>query len=524
MQKKRLIKIAIIIGAISIAAFGGYKAITTQKNKPIQSLTENNQIEYVVQKGNILNSVSGSGSVTPSDERTIKSEINGIVENILVKEGDVVHKDQELITLKSNTSGNSDEIESIKEKLEESKSQLNELYTSKGKLNVYAKNSGVIKELNLKVGANITENQEVGFIEETEYIYAQSYFFANYLDKIKVGDKASIFISDFMSEYEGEIVSINYLPTQFGGGTFGHEVIAKIKNPGGMSEGNITQITVKKDDGDIESVRAGKMQKNKTESIFASISGKVKELKVNNGQQVNKGDLLFTIESNEIDKKISQLEKEIKQYSEKLNNLSKGHNVYSPIEGTVLKVEVSNEDVVDRSTTLITLADLNGMEVVINVDELDVLKLKIGQEAILKSDVFKDETYTGKISNISLEGNSQNGVTTYSVTISVDDRKQLMSGMNVSVNIVTENKQDILTVPIEALQQTPEGYVVRTKDKDGNVKEVKVEIGSMDKFSVEIISGLNEGDIVLFNLNVPIGPIPNEQPSGAIQSEVMIVQ
>lgn len=503
MIKKKLIKIAIIIGAISIIVFGGYKALATQKNKPNQNLAENKEAEFIVKKGNISNSVSGSGSVTPSDKRTIKSEINGIVENVLVKEGDVVHKDQELITLKSNTSGNKDEIESIKEKLEESKNQLNELYTSKGKLNVYAKNSGVIKEINLKVGANITENQEVGFIEETEYVYAQAYFFANYLDKIKVGDKASIFISDFMSEYEGEIVSINYLPTQFGGGTFGHEVISKIKNPGGMSEGNITQITVKKDDGDIESVRAGKMQKNKTESIFASISGKVKDLKVNNGQQVNKGDLLFTIESDDIDKKISRLEKEIKQYSEKLNNLSKGHNVYSPIEGTVLKVEVSNEDVVDRSTTLITLANLNGMEVVINVDELDVLNLKIGQKATLKSDVFKDDTYTGEISNISLEGNSQNGVTTYSVAIRITERKQLMSGMNVSVNIVTEKKDNILTIPIEALIKTADGYTVNIKDTDGSTKNVKVETGSIDKKSVEVTSGLKEGDIVLYDLNVP---------------------
>lgn len=502
----QLIKRIVIFGAIGIIVFCGYKAISAKGGNIKHEANMSSEIEYIVKKGYISNSASGSGSINPTDKRTIKSEINGRVENVYVKEGDVVQKDQTLISLKSDVSGNDSEAQSIREKLEENKNQLNELYKSQGKLNVYANMSGVVKGLNSKIGDEIVKNQSIGAIEDTEYVYAQSYFFDKDIENIKVGDKATVFISEFLSEHEGEIVSVNHLPVQFGGGIFGYEVIAKIKNLGGMTEGNITQITVNKDSGDIESSRAGKMQKNKEENIESSIGGKIADIKIKNGQRVNKGDLLFTLESEETDKNIEQLEKEIQRYNGKLNNIYKGHTVYSPIAGTVLKVEVSNDDVVDRSTTLITIANLDGMEVVLSIDELDILNLEIGQTATLKSDVFEDEFFTGKISNISLEGNSQNGVTTYSVTVSLDDRKKLMSGMNVSVNILVENKQDILTVPIESLIKTMDGYIVKVKGKDGAVADVKVETGSKDKYNAEIISGLKEGDIVIYTANNSMTP------------------
>lgn len=502
MQKNKIIKLALITGAIGIIAFGGYKLISHQKNNNSQQVNTSNEIEYAVQKGHIYNSVSGSGSVKPSDKRIIKSEINGRVENVLVREGDVVQKDQMLISLKSDTSNDNNEVDSIKEKLDDNRNQLNELYNNQGKLNVYAGISGVVKNLNIKAGDSLVENQNVGLIEETEYSYVQSYFYKDDIEKIKVGDKAYIFFSKFLTEYEGEIVSINHTPVQFGGGAFGYEVTAKVKNPGGFSEGDVTQISLKNNDTVINSANAGKVLKNREENIQTNITGKVSDIKIKNGQYVNEGDLLFTLESDDINKRINQLEKEINQYNEKLNKIYKGHNVYSPIEGTVLKVEVSNDDVVDRSTTLITIANLEGMEVELNIDELDILDLSVGQDAMLLCDVFENEVFAGKISNISLEGNSQNGVTTYSVKVSIDDRKNLMSGMNVEVDIIVENKQDILTIPIESLNKTMDGYTVKVKDKNGNITDTKIEIGSIDKYSVEVISGLNEGDIIIYSINI----------------------
>ena len=519
MQKNKIIKIASITCAIGIITFGGYKLISHQKNDT-QQVTTNNEIEYAVQKGQIYNSVSGSGSIKPSDKRILKSEINGRVENVLVKEGDVVQKDQMLISLKSDTSNDNNEVDSIKEKLDDNRSQLNELYNNQGKLNVYADISGVIKNLNIKSGDSLVENQSVGLIEETEYSYAQSYFYKDDVEKIKVGDKAYIFFSKFLTEYEGEIVSINHTPVQFGGGAFGYEVTAKVKNPGGFSEGDVTLISIKNNNEEINSANSGKILKNREENIQTNIAGKVKDINIKNGQYVNKGDLLFTIESDDINKKINKLEKEIKQYNEKLNKIYKGHNVYSPIEGTILNVEVSNDDVVDRSTTLITIANLDGMEVVLNIDELDILDLSIGQEAILQCDVFENEIFTGKISNISLEGNSQNGVTTYSVKVSIDDRKNLMSGMNVEVDIIVENKQDILTIPIESLNKTMDGYTVKVKDKDGNITETKIEIGSIDKYSVEVTSGLSEGDVIVFDINIQYTPQTDEITDAIIMPAV----
>ncbi len=146
-----------------------------------------------------------------------------------------------------------------------------------------------------------------------------------------------------------------------------------------------------------------------------------------------------------------------------------------------------------------TVADLESMEVKISVDELDINKIKLGQQASITSDVYPDEKFTGKVSKISMEGNSQNGVTTYDVTIKLDDRKSLMSGMNVNVEILAESRENVLTVPVGAVRRMQGEYMVSVKDSSGSVKNVKVELGLATKDKVEITSGLSEGDIVLYS-------------------------
>lgn len=499
-MKSKKVKSAVIVAAILIVAAVGINTVAKKASSADAGPALSAEAEHTVSMDNISISVSDSGSITPTDKRIIKSEINGTVDGIYVTEGDQVEKDQVLIALKSDTANDSrTEIRDIELNIEKAQKDLNNLYENNGNLNIYAPSSGVISGLNIKTGDQISSNYTIANIKDTDNSYLEVYFTKNEFDKISVGDTASIFMTKYFSIQTGTVTEKDSTPVQKGGGIFGYLVTVKMKNPGGYSVGDLAQISVTNSQGTYNGMENGKIADIKEEKTISKISGKVKSVSAENGKYINAGDLIATLEGEDISLQIAEKQNAIQKYQSQMKDLAERDTVYSPMKGTVLKIDVSEEEVVDRTTALMTVADLESMEVKISVDELDINKIKLGQQASITSDVYPDEKFTGKVSKISMEGNSQNGVTTYDVTIKLDDRKSLMSGMNVNVEILAESRENVLTVPIGAVRRMQGEYMVSVKDSSGSVKNVKVELGLATKDKVEITSGLSEGDIVLYS-------------------------
>lgn len=499
-MKSKKVKSAVIVAAILIVAAVGINTVAKKASAADAGPALSAEAEHTVSMDNISISVSDSGSITPTDKRIIKSEINGTVDGIYVTEGDQVEKDQVLIALKSDTANDSrTEIRDIELNIEKAQKDLNNLYENNGNLNIYAPSSGVISGLNIKTGDQISSNYTIANIKDTDNSYLEVYFTKNEFDKISVGDTASIFMTKYFSTQTGTVTEKDSTPVQKGGGIFGYLVTVKMKNPGGYSVGDLAQISVTNSQGTYNGMENGKIADIKEEKTVSKISGKVKSVSAENGKYINAGDLIATLEGEDISLQIAEKQNAIQKYQSQMKDLAERDTVYSPMKGTVLKIDVSEEEVVDRTTALMTVADLESMEVKISVDELDINKIKLGQQASITSDVYPDEKFTGKVSKISMEGNSQNGVTTYDVTIKLDDRKSLMSGMNVNVEILAESRENVLTVPIGAVRRMQGEYMVSVKDSSGSVKNVKVELGLATKDKVEITSGLSEGDIVLYS-------------------------
>jgi HlyD family secretion protein len=144
---------------------------------------------------------------------------------------------------------------------------------------------------------------------------------------------------------------------------------------------------------------------------------------------------------------------------------------------------------------------------VLAVDELDITKIRLGQKANVTSDVFKDESFTGSVSKISMEGKNQNGVTTYDVTVLLDERKALMSGMNVDIEILADNRSDTIIVPVDAIRKSNGSYMVTVRDESGNASDIEVKLGIANKNFAEVVNGINEGDIIVY------GKIQNKSSS-----------
>ncbi len=511
-MKNKKVKLAVIIAAVLIIAVLGINAATKKASVKTAGKNLSSEIEYTVAKDNISMSVSESGSVNPSDKRIIKSEIDGTVEGIYVTEGDLVEKNQILTSLQSESeSGSQTEINSIKLNIEKAQRELNSLYENQKDLNIYAPVSGVISGLSIEAGDQMSSNYNIASIKDTENSYIETYFTKEQFDKISISDSASIFMTKYFATESGTVVEKDSTPVQMGGGIFGYLVTLKMSNPGGYSVGDLAQVTVTNSQGSYQGMDIAKIIDVKEEKVTAKISGKVKSVNTENGKYINKGDIIATIEGEDISLQIAEKQNSIEKYNSQIEDLVEGDTIYSPMKGTVLQINVSEEEVVDRTTALMTIADLDNMEIVIAVDELDINKIKLGQTASITSDVYPNEKFTGKVAKISMEGTNQSGVTTYDVTVKLDDRKSLMSGMNVDVEILSDSRENVLVVPIDAVHKLNGEYMVTVKDSAGNKSDVKVELGLTTKDRVEITSGLSEGDTIVYSV---VQSNTTQMPSG----------
>ncbi len=134
---------------------------------------------------------------------------------------------------------------------------------------------------------------------------------------------------------------------------------------------------------------------------------------------------------------------------------------------------------------------------VVNLSEIDITKVQVGQKATITMDAFADKTFTGKVSAINTEGSVSSGVTNYPVTITFDSSLPTMyPNMAVSATIITSIKNNALLIPSSAIQTTDGTSTVQVM-KDKKVTAVTVEIGESNDTQTEILSGISEGDSVV---------------------------
>ena len=95
--------------------------------------------------------------------------------------------------------------------------------------------------------------------------------------------------------------------------------------------------------------------------------------------------------------------------------------------------------------TMCVIYDLSYLEMTLNVDELDILDIAVGQKAEITADAIDDQTFEGVVTSISSAGTTTGGTTTYPVTIRIDDTGSLMPGMNATAVIDIASAEDALS-------------------------------------------------------------------------------
>lgn len=173
--------------------------------------------------------------------------------------------------------------------------------------------------------------------------------------------------------------------------------------------------------------------------------------------------------------------------------------VHAPFAGTVYSLPVSRTEYVQQGERLLSMADLNKLQVLAYFDEPEIGNLAVGQPVTIVWDARPDQKWHGRVlrlpSTIVTYGTRNVG----EVLVSVDDADgALLPDTNVRVTITTANESNVLTVPRDALHiEQGASYVYRVEN--GSLHRVAVTVGKLNLVSVQIISGLNAGDTVALN-------------------------
>ncbi len=234
--------------------------------------------------------------------------------------------------------------------------------------------------------------------------------------------------------------------------------------------------------------------------IKSSISGRIEEILVNEGDHVKTGDILAWMSSIEraalIDAARSQGGEVLRYWEE----VYKKTPFISPIDGEVIVRPIEPGQTVTTSDIVLVLSDR--LVVSAQFDETDIGLVKVGQKAFITLDAYPDIKLDGVVVHIAYESQIISNVTTYDVDILLKKiPKILRSGMSVSVEVIEKTSNNVLTIPSDAIHYDGERQFVLVWKGQGKIVEQNVTVGLNNEKSAEIVSGLTTEDTIIVKDN-----------------------
>ena len=475
-----------------------------------------------VTKGTLVSELSSSGTISPKNTYSITSLVEGDVTSADFEEGDQVSKGQVLYQIDASSmesdlksAGNS--LTRASGSYERAVLQYNEAVSAYSGNTYKSTRSGFIKELRIQAGDKVSSNTEIALIYNDGTMKITVPFLAGEAASIGAGNQATVTLTDTGEQLSGTVVSVSNMDEVLGGGRIVRRVSLEVSNPGGLTTSHSASVTV----GGFVCCEEGNFEPVTDAVMKASVTGngslQVESLLVHEGDYVTQGTPIFLIREKDVEDILQSYRDSVDSAQEKVESAQskvdtteksyKNYTITAPISGQVITKSVKVGDKVSKSSgnasaTMAVIYDMSEMTFEMSVDELDVQKVKIGQKVDVTADAYEGKTFTGTVTNISLESSQSNGVTNYPVTVTLDDAGELLPGMNVDGKIILDQAEDALIIPGDSLMRGNRVYI-----KDSTVKEaqgsvpagfraVEVETGLTNDDYVQILSGVSEGDEV----------------------------
>ena len=450
-----------------------------------------------VERGSIVSSLSDSGTLEPADAYTVTSLVSGEVLSADFEEGDTVEKDTLLYSIDSSDSSNS--IERTQLNLDQAQRNYDRTLETQEDLNVKAPQSGTVTELLVEVGDEVSAGEQLGQILDRDHMELEVPFLRDEAASLSVGQSASVTLDSTFEVLSGTVTSVSGADVVLSGNRIVRYVTVEVENPGALTDTASASVSI----GDYACVSGATFTYKESVAITAPAAGDVVDIYVHEGSDVGKNQVLLYIESDTVQDQVDSAYTSLRDAEIALETQENNYNITSPIQGTVVEKGFKAGDNVSSGSALCTVYDLSYLTMTVYVDELDISSVAVGQSVTVTADAVEGRIYEGTVTTVSIKGTTSGGVTTYPVTIRIDETEGLLPGMNADYEIITDQADDVLRIPAAAVDRGNRVLVV-DESADGSdgapegYRYQTVTTGITDGDWIEIIDGLSEGDTIAY--------------------------
>lgn len=479
----RIVIVLIVVLAVLLGGFFLYKKKTTsQKRQGDQSVST-----ATVKRTDISSELTASSALSPKDTYEVTSLVEGEVIEANFEEGDVVEKGQVLYridasSMDSDLSSAQTSLQRAKESAQTAQSDYAE-ETARIAGNTYRSTaSGYIKTLYIKEGDKVNNGTKIADLYDDSVMKITVPFLSGEAAEINVGDEAAVTLEDTGEQISGTVTVVSSMEETLSGGRLVKNVTVEVSNPGGLTTDTAASVTV---DGFVCSAEATFTAKTET-ILSVELSGnkslEIENLLIHEGSYVEKNSDLFRVTAKTAEEYLKEFKDAVESADDNLENAENklsntqdnvdDYTITAPISGTVITKNAKVGDKISKSssgtTTMAVIYDLSTMTLEMSVDELDVSSIKVGQSVEITADAVEGETFTGTVTNVSLQSSYSNGVTNYPVTVTLDDTGSLLPGMNVDAKIILDSSENALVIPASALMRGNRVYVKKSSASTEN--------------------------------------------------------
>lgn len=523
-RKKRLIIFAAVFGGIILAIIilNIVRLVTGGGSKDMYTDAE-------VERRTIVNSITGSSSIEPNDSYNVISIHSGDITKDYISEGSVVKDGDKLYqfddedaqnqlknarnqltkaqqayvdAVKSkaqSVSSNSNSTKSAQNAVTRALTSLNEARDAVNDQNVTSPISGKIKKVLVSRGDSVANGAPIAEVYDDSAMKIRLPFNEFDAGNLYKGAVAEVYVSGSGETLYGTVTSVSTAATSASAHTMVVYATVELTNPGALTTADVGSAVV----GGVACADTANFEYVNSRTITAKATGTIEQLYVDDGDAVYAGGRIAYIDSDTVgnsytnaqlsyDDAVLQLQRQVLnndtyaldsqiknaqlslddaqlQLKTAQDNVD-DYLVEAPISGTVVKKNAKAGDTINsangNSEALCVIYDLSCVKFSLDVDETEIALVKTGQKVKITADAVDGE-FEGEVIKVPVDGVNENGVTTYTIDIQIDDYGDLLPGMNIDAEITVEEAEDVLSVPVNSVNR---GNIVFVKD-DGKKRD-----------------------------------------------------
>lgn len=449
--------IVIVVALVVIAAVGGYLAFRARQDALAAQQTQGRQV--TVRRGTLIATVSASGSIAPEAQVSLNFQTPGTVDRVNVVVGQKVKAGEVLARLDTA-------------ELELAVQQARQAYLAQ----------------------QVTYSQTVAGPKPYELAAAQAQLDsarAQYMD-IKVPNDSQV--AQARAQLKKAENDVKQAEEAYNGILAGRAAAKEYGIQGGglgkAEEQMRAQLEVLRAARDAAQVAYDRAVRGATDAQLRAAWAAVQQAQANLDRLKPDADRIAISQA--------QLEQARIAYEQAQLRLERA-SLVAPFDGQVGQVNITRGGSSSAPGGAVLLVDDSRFHIDVNVDEIDIARLQVGQLVTVSVDALPDVAITGRLDRIAPVATSQAGVVAYQVRINVDPTDApLRAGMSANVTIVTDVRPDVLLVPNWAIRidrATGKAYVNRLIGS--KTSEVEVKMGLRNENDSEVTGGVQEGDVII---------------------------